>query len=272
MKCCYVTLLSTENYLPGVVALARSLKSTGTKIPFLCVCSKDLDEKVVNRLHEQGIATSKLTKSATEGLEILNSTEFSHWEYTFDKLLLWGSYWGEGKQFDKIVFLDSDMMIISNIDFLFEYPDFSACQAGRFLNSDWVRLNSGLMVIKPNEDTLQSLMAQLPLTLKKYVAEGKNVGDQDVINDFMPDWNLRVDLHLPEGLNMFFKHLTLAKASGFSFDAADAEKKIFVIHFIGAKKPWHLRGIKCLLYLLKVILKNRYGLSVFLKYMNLVKL
>lgn len=25
MKCCYVTLLSTENYLPGVVALARSL-------------------------------------------------------------------------------------------------------------------------------------------------------------------------------------------------------------------------------------------------------
>lgn len=88
----------------------------------------------------------------------------------------------------------------------------------------------------------------------------------------MPDWNLRVDLHLPEGLNMFFKHLTLAKASGFSFDAADAEKKIFVIHFIGAKKPWHLRGIKCLLYLLKVILKNRYGLSVFLKYMNLVKL
>lgn len=39
MKCCYVTLLSIENYLPGVVALARSLKSTGTKIPFLCVCS-----------------------------------------------------------------------------------------------------------------------------------------------------------------------------------------------------------------------------------------
>ena len=90
MKYCYVSLLSSVNYLSGVVALARSLKSTGTKIPFLCVCSKDLDEKVVNRLHEQGIATSKLTKSATEGLEILNSTEFTHWKYTFDKLFLWG--------------------------------------------------------------------------------------------------------------------------------------------------------------------------------------
>ena len=107
-------------------------------------------------------------------------------------------------KFDKIVFLDSDMLITSNIDFLFERPDFSACQAGRFLNPDWIRLNSGLMVIKPNEETLQGLMTQLPLTLKKYAAEGKNVGDQDVINDFMPDWNSRVDLHLPECLNMFF--------------------------------------------------------------------
>ena len=268
MKYGYVTLLSSENYLPGVVALARSLKATGTKVPFECVCSKDLDEKVVNRLHQYGVATSRLAKSATEGLEIPNSAEFSHWKYTFDKLLLWRV---GGVRFDKVVFLDSDMMIASNIDFLFERPDFSACQAGHFLNPDWVRLNSGLMVIEPNDETFKGLMAQLPLTLKKYAAEGKNVGDQDVINDFVPDWSSREDLHLPEGLNMFFKNLTLVKASGFSFDAADAEKKISVVHFIGAEKPWHLRGIKRLLYPLKVVLKNRYGFSAFLQYMKLIK-
>lgn len=163
------------------------------------------------------------------------------------------------------------MLITSNIDFLFESPDFSACQAGRFLNPDWIRLNSGLMVIEPNAETFKGLMAQLPLTLRKYAAEGKNVGDQDVINDFVPDWSSRENLHLPEGLNMFFKHLSLAKASGFSFDAADAEKKIYVVHFIGAEKPWHLCGIKRFLYPLKVFLKNRYGFSVFLKYMKLIK-
>ena len=89
MKYGYVTLLSSESYLPGVVALARSLKATGTKLPFECVCSKDLDEKVVARLHQYGIATSRLAKSATEGLEIPNNAAFSHWKYTFDKLLLW---------------------------------------------------------------------------------------------------------------------------------------------------------------------------------------
>lgn len=89
MKYGYVTLLSSENYLPGVVALAHSLKATGTKVPFECVCSKDLDEKVVNRLHQYGVATSRLVQSATEGVEVPNSAEFSHWKYTFDKLLLW---------------------------------------------------------------------------------------------------------------------------------------------------------------------------------------
>lgn len=85
----YVTLLSSESYLPGVLVLARSLKATGTKIPFECVCSKDLDENVVARLHQYGIATSRLSKSAAEGLEIPNVSAYSHWKYTFDKLLLW---------------------------------------------------------------------------------------------------------------------------------------------------------------------------------------
>lgn len=85
----YVTLLSSESYLPGVLALARSLKASGTKIPFECVCSKDLDENVVARLHQYGISTSRLSKSATEGLEIPNDAAFAHWKHTFDKLLLW---------------------------------------------------------------------------------------------------------------------------------------------------------------------------------------
>ena len=268
MKYGYVTLLSSESYLPGVVALARSLKATGTQVPFECVCSKDLDEKAVEQLHAYGIATSRLAKSATEGLEIPNGSAYSHWKYTFDKLLLWGNW---GGQYDKLVFLDSDMLITSNIDFLFERPDFSACQAGHFLNPDWVRLNSGLMVIEPNEETFDGLLRQLPLTLRKYAADGKNVGDQDVINDFVADWSSREELHLPEGLNMFFKHLTLAKAAGFSFDTSDAEKKISVVHFIGAEKPWHLKGIKRLLYPVKVALKNRYGLRAFTRYMELIK-
>lgn len=270
MKYGYVTLLSSEDYLPGVIGLYRSLKDTGTKIPFECVCSKGLDKVVIGKLHKEGISTYQLEKSATEGLEIPNQAAYAHWKYTFDKLLLYGNMWGG--QFDKIVFLDSDMLITANIDALFEYPNFTACRAGYFLNQDWTRLNSGLMVIEPNEETLKGLLAQIPITMRRYAADGKNVGDQDVFNDYVPDWPEREELHLPEGFNMFFKNLSLANAYGFSFDAKDVEKRISVVHFIGAVKPWHLKGIKRWLYPLKLLLKNRYGLGVFMKYMKYIKL
>lgn len=269
MKCGYVTLLSSEGYLPGVIGLYRSLKATGTKIPFECVCSKGLDKEVIAKLHKEGISTFQLERSATEGLEIPNQAAFAHWKYTFDKLLLWGNV---GGQFDKIVFLDSDMLITANIDALFGHPDFSACRAGYFLNHDWTRLNSGLMVIEPHEETMQGLLAQLPITMRRYAAEGRNVGDQDVINDYVLDWPEREELHLPEGFNMFFKHLTVAKTYGFSFGTTDSEKRISVVHFIGAVKPWHLKGFKRWLYPIKLFLKNRYGLRVFGQYMESIKL
>lgn len=94
MKYGYVTLLSSKSYLPGVIALYRSLKATGTQMPFECVCSKGLDKQTIARLHEEGISTFQLDRNATEGLEIPNQAAFSHWKYTFDKLLLWGNVGG----------------------------------------------------------------------------------------------------------------------------------------------------------------------------------
>lgn len=268
MKYVYVTLLSSESYLPGVIGLYRSLMATGTKIPFKCVCSKDIGKWIIDKLHAYGISTCQLEKNATEGLEIPNQSAYVHWKYTFDKLLLWGNV---GGQFDKIVFLDSDMLIASNIDSLFDYPGFSACRAGYFLNNEWTRLNSGLMVIEPNEETMRGLLAQMPMTMQRYAAEGKNVGDQDVINDYVPEWSEHDELHLPEGFNMFFKNLTVAKSHGFAFDAKDAEKRISVVHFIGAVKPWHLKGIKRWLYPFKLFLSNRYGLRMFMTYLKYIK-
>ena len=267
MKYGYVTLLSSATYLPGVIALARSLRETGTKIFFECVCSKNINAEVIDTLHYHKIKTHQLEYSVVDNLPISNSPEYSHWNYTFDKLFLW-----DMKEYDKIVFLDSDMLILSNIDYLFEYPDFSACRAGFFLNSTWTRLNSGLMVIVPNTETYEGLKKQLSNTILKYTKEGKNVGDQDVINDFMPDWPNHSELHLPEGLNMFFKYLSLAKETGFSFGATEKEKRISVVHFIGAVKPWNLKGIKKWIYLLKVLINNRYGLKICFKYLNFIKL
>lgn len=99
MKYGYVTLLSSATYLPGVIALARSLRETGTKISFECVCSKNINAEVIDTLHYHKIKTHQLEYSVVDNLPISNSPEYSHWNYTFDKLFLW-----DMKEYDKIVF------------------------------------------------------------------------------------------------------------------------------------------------------------------------
>ena len=77
---------------------------------------------------------------------------FSHWTNTFDKLLIF-----ELIQFDKLVYLDSDMYIRKNIDELFERENMSAVidrRIGPIISEDWIKLTSGLMVIEPKKDII----------------------------------------------------------------------------------------------------------------------
>lgn len=266
MKYSYVTLLSTESYLPGVIALFRSWKQTNPAYPFVCFCSVSVRSEALERLHRLGIATQRFAKGAVDASGISNQAEYSYWRYTFDKLLLWGC-----TQYDKMVYLDSDMMVMDNLDFLFDCPNLSACQAGRFLHPSWIRLNSGLMVVEPDKTIEERLLRQLPRTLSGYSKQGRNVGDQDVLNDCFVDWPSQEHLHLPEGLNMFFKDITLAGKHGFRLGARDEARRIRVVHFIGSVKPWSLRGIGKVAFMAKVLLRNRTGFPVLLKYLALLK-
>lgn len=185
---------------------------------------------------------------------------YEHWNYTFDKLLLWGL-----TDYDKIVYLDADMMVLDNIDHLFARPDFSAVAAGRSINSQWTRLNSGTLVIEPSEHTCRRLLSQVAQTAERYRAEGSSVGDQDVINDYLPTWPSAQALHLPEDYNLFFKHLTAYHHLGYKYG-----DNIKVIHFIGQHKPWHDGRVMRRMRQLKLIKDNPYGLRAYSIYLSLL--
>lgn len=263
MNCIFATLLSSSSYIPGVLVLYRSLRKYGkTKYPFICVCSRNISEDSINLLEKEGILCKKLNKSAVEGVEIPNAdSDYSHWNYTFDKLLLWSLV-----EYDKIVFLDSDMIVLNNIDELFEKKAFSAVQAGFLQNNLWVRLNSGLIVIEPNNNICQQLLRQLPITIAQFTDKGRNVGDQDVINDLLPDWPQKSELHLQEGYNLFFKYLTYYhRIFNFIYN-----QDIKVIHFIGNKKPWLDTSLAYFIQLARCAIKNPYGLKAYRMYHQLL--
>lgn len=250
----YITLLSSKNYLNGVIVLHRSLGNTGAKYPLYCVLSTSVDNETEQKLVNEGIKCIRLNCVAVENDANADGGALSYWNYTFDKLLVWGL-----TQFEKIVFLDSDMMVVRNIDSLFECEPFSAVDADSWYpgNENWRGyLNSGIMVIKPDVE-VQNTLLQL---VDKVVEEGRKrnmaVGDQDVIKCYLAEWNKHTSLHLDQGYNLFADHLTYyMRHLGYDLDG-EKGKPVFVVHFVGRWKPWMNNSLKDWLCLLKKCMKN----------------
>ncbi|MFC2166799.1 hypothetical protein ACFLQZ_02420 [Acidobacteriota bacterium] len=114
---------------------------------------------------------------------------------TFAKLLLWNML-----DLKKLVFLDTDTMILSDITNLFESPDFSVVP---FPDVGEGYLNTGVFVTEPSSDTYEELMemyrkGDYPHT--KYDSE-ENITEQDLLIEYFSVRN-KDRLHLlPEKYN-----------------------------------------------------------------------
>ncbi|KAE8720579.1 putative UDP-glucuronate:xylan alpha-glucuronosyltransferase 3 [Hibiscus syriacus] len=122
----------------------------------------------------------------------------------------------------KIIFIDADMLILRNIDFLFAMPEISAT------GNNGVLFNSGVMVIEPSNCTFQLLMEHIDV-FKSY-----NGGDQRYLNEIFTWW------HRIPHMN-FLKHFWIG-------DEEEVKRKntrlfgsespiLYVLHYLGTK-PW----------------------------------
>lgn len=238
----YITLLSTPDYLPGVIGLARSLRATGTSRPLIVALSDGIGPGVEAALERENLPTLHLPPALRPAG--LDGADSHHWNNTFDKLHLFGLV-----QFRKLVYLDSDMMVLSNIDELFDRPHMSAVAAGRLVHPDWVRLNSGLMVIEPQADLPAKIFGTRDAAAREAQARGAPaVGDQDLINAYYPEWP-RSRLQLDEAYNVlhpFVDHYVVNgryALAGAASGVSPRARAIKVIHFIGSAKPWSFHGV-----------------------------
>ncbi len=220
----YVTLLSTDDYLLGVLCLLDSLLSVKSRYPLYVLCSDGISNQSIMVLKKIGVEYQILNEHIEHDVELNQRSDKVHWNYTFDKLYIWTL-----TQFDKIVFLDSDMQVVRNIDFLFDKPHMSAVVADKFNFPGLRTLNSGLMVINPNISEFEGMVKVW------YSGEIKEkvVGDQDIIRKYFASWDDE-KLGLPQGCNVFFSEsydwMNLIKESDVS--------PVQVVHYIGKKKPW----------------------------------
>jgi glycogenin glucosyltransferase len=249
----YSTILTTDDYLAGALALHESLKKTRPRYDLLVVLTKNVSAGCKAVLERHGLKTLMLDYDfamAQEACDINAQSHVSNWNYTLSKLLIF-----ELTQYEKIVFLDSDMIIFQNLDHLFDLPHMSAVAADQLTDGheDWVQLNSGLMVIRPETGLGASIMANIT----RVIAKKECFGDQTLLHAHYPDWPDRSELHLDQKYNVFFSSLRrYVKKHGYNlnFKSPD-DRTIAVIHFTGAKKPWSRAGKAQLTSVLRKIAK-----------------
>lgn len=256
-KHAYVTMLSTDSYLPGVLALFESIKQTNSKIEnFVVVTNEDIKQETKDRLEEKGYTViSKPKVNVPQSIKNKNKI-LPYWNNTFDKFNIF-----DLEEYDKIVYLDSDIYVRDNIDELFDKPNMSAVVAGKSFpgNESWEELNSGVMVIEPKKEIREELIKKMNdmSNSKRKIKNGKlsfgnryfsniklsklkssivkrvqGIGDQDVIEEYF-QWKDKENLHLDEKFNVFAQHS--------DYYAKQRNKSdLSCIHFTGKKKPWDL--------------------------------
>ena len=265
----YVTSLSTESYLPGVFALNESLRRVESSHPLLVLTSPGIVPAVSNKLLQAGMAVKGVPASVPVPADLKAAS--GHWGHTFDKLHVFGL-----TEYDKLVYVDSDMIVLTNIDELFDKPHMSAVAAGQLLNPAWNRLNSGLMAIVPES----GLPEKIALTLDKARSDqalggATAIGDQDLINAYYSKWASSPELHLDQGYNVFQCDLdAYIEKQGYRLpeDAGQHERTVKIVHFIGPQKPW-MKGAS-LKHYVNVVRKRgavRWERRIFSAYKKVIK-
>ncbi|SNT33494.1 glycosyltransferase [Tropicimonas sediminicola] len=191
----YVTLVTNADYALGAKALLRSISLTGT----------DADSVV---LHTGGVAGEDLAPLRALGARLVQvdllptSTSFNEAHArdrlhglapftkggkprfhtpldNFAKLRLW-----QLVEYERVVFIDADALMLKNCDRLFHYPEFSAAPNVYESLADFHRMNSGVFTARPSVATFDMMLAELDTPGAFWRRT-----DQTFLQHFFPDWH-----------------------------------------------------------------------------------
>jgi alpha-N-acetylglucosamine transferase len=227
----YVTLVTNADYAKGAVALVRSLRRTGTTAEIVAMHTGGAPAEALAPVAALGarlapvelLPTSETFNERHARARLHDAAPFTKGDKpafhtpldNFAKLRLW-----QMTEYDKVVFLDADALVLKNIDRLFNWPEFSAAPNVYENLADFRRLNSGVFVAQPSEATFAAMLERLD----RPEAFWRRT-DQTFLESFFPDWH---------GLPVFFNMLQYV---WFNLPDLWEWKSISVLHY-QYEKPW----------------------------------
>ncbi|XP_020588059.1 UDP-glucuronate:xylan alpha-glucuronosyltransferase 1-like [Phalaenopsis equestris] len=208
----YATILhSVDVYVCGAITAAQSIRLTGSTRDLVILVDETISNHYKNGLEAAGWKIKKIKRIRNPKAE---KDAYNEWNYS--KFRLWQLI-----EYDKVIFIDADLLVLRNIDFLFTMPEISAS------GNNGTLFNSGVMVIEPSICTFKLLMENIN-EIKSY-----NGGDQGYLNEIFTWWH-----RIPRHMN-FLKHFWIGD---------EEEKKAMKTRLFGAEPPvlylLHYLGLK----------------------------
>ncbi|KAK9467941.1 nucleotide-diphospho-sugar transferase [Lipomyces arxii] len=212
----YFSLLLSDSYLPGCLALAQALRASGTSRPLVLLALdhglSDHTMDAVKSAFNLVLRVPAVYNPAPRNLQALGRPDLI---LTFTKILLWNQ-----TAFDRIVYLDADVLPLANIDSLFlAAGSLAACP-----DAGWPDIfNSGVMVLSPSSKDFEGLYALAE------TGETFDGGDQGLLNEYFgSEWT-----RLP-----FLYNVTPSTGYEYLPSFARFSPDVKAVHFIGLPKPW----------------------------------
>lgn len=229
----FVTLVTNADYALGATVLLRSLKRTGTSADLVVLHTGGVAGNDLELLEREGakliaadlLPTSDPFNERHARAKLHGTAPFTRGRKpgfhtpldNFAKLRLW-----QLTQYETVVFLDADTLVLRSIDRLFHYPEFSAAPNVYEGLGDFHRLNSGVFVAKPSSMTFDAMLARLDAPDAFWRRT-----DQTFLESYFPDW---------QGLPVFYNMLQYV---WFNMPDLWNWKAISVLHF-QYEKPWEI--------------------------------
>jgi hypothetical protein len=240
----YVTYVSSSEYVQGAAVLMHSIALTGSQYARSVMVTADVGRK------DRELLSTLAQVIEIQRVQHPHYISNAHYRDTFTKLRIW-----ELAMFKKVVYIDVDVVIVRNIDDLFDLSEWSVP-----MDAEQSRYSTGMMVCEPKLTTFDDMMGKLQTTrvsmelpdllfLKEYFDAvhasqrsatpppshsyyyaPKTAAPQQRIN-IIPRW---YQVYQEEFGSQYHTYLTGRKQRITIYD-----RRIHGIHYPGNNKPWN---------------------------------
>mmetsp|Transcript_45675 Transcript_45675/g.143373 ORF Transcript_45675/g.143373 Transcript_45675/m.143373 type:complete len:345 (-) Transcript_45675:13-1047(-) len=113
----FVTLVATDEFALGTLVLAYSLTKVGSKFPFIAMITSKVSKHVHSMFRHAGIVVKDVDAVSNPFASFKQKLEEKSWEQVYTKMQAWTLV-----EYERVVFLDADQLVVQNIDELMQWP------------------------------------------------------------------------------------------------------------------------------------------------------